>query len=414
MWEILLDKEFMSININASRALRLNRDRWAPLWLVIPAGLAFFGSLGIFIFSSFYDREIAIYFGNFFHHRFGNFLAHWANYTGNKMIFLAVVPASVIVIETYLVKAKSYQSNGFVAKNGWLLWLIYGLFFSGFLGINITELLRQRFADKGWGPGILPNYLETYEKGLIYKSVFATINFIFYGSFIYWAHFYLAKNQVLIENDYWVSALKVIMFAILIYAIVGITKLAFGRPYYFSNIFEYNQFKELNPTGKTILEEMQEAGFGPPSSNKMPYLQLPYTEWWEPFRPFPYQHQLFALNFNPYLFNVDFPSGHMASAAILLSAIFFGLDHAKKRSTSGLTIVFSYLMFVQILFVYFGMVIYRFHWLSDMAFTMMLDIIFIYFVQIKINFWYQAGVLDKYLPLLTKNDKINIVDYKTN
>lgn len=383
--------------------------RW---WLTIPAGVVFFASLGIFIFCSLpngqgngldYDWNIAVIFGKFFHHPFGNFLAHWAVYTGDKMLFLAVIPAVMIIVETYFLKAKTYKPEGFFARNQWLLFLLYLIFFVAFISLNVWQICYLKFGDRGWGVGVNTTFVETYEKGFIFRIVFFVIGFSFHCGVIYFIHFHLARRKLLLKEDYWVPSLKILMFAAFTYATVGIIKVAMGRPYYLSNIYENNP-----DGGWSIREEL---------SNKFEetyptWRELPYMRWWEPYRPFPHWHELITFNFDSHQYNNDFPSGHIASCAIFLSLIFYGLDKPRKTWRYKAMIGFSYLMLIQFIAVYFGMVIYRMHWLSDMAFTALFMVPYWRFSEVKVNAWFETGFFTKHLPLLSKNDKIRVAVYK--
>ncbi|ATZ16195.1 hypothetical protein JN01_0394 [Entomoplasma freundtii] len=359
-------------------------------WLLIPATVFFALTFAAFIISSFFDWEIAVYFGNFFHRPFGKFLAYWAFNSGNVMLFFSIIASVALIIETFYLHSKQSTHDHWLKRNSWFIWFLYGLFFTIYIGLNLYQIITLPTKNTGWGKGIVVPFVATYHTLMYYKIGFFVFGLFFYIFMTWFIRYFLPKKPYFLVNCYWIDGIKILIFSIVLYLTVGILKIAFARPFYFSNIFD-----------ETIRGELSNVP-GAKEETWSTWQNLPYHEWWQPFRFVQHMKDIFTGKFNGHLYNDDFPSGHMASCMILFSIVYYALDK-KRGKLFPIMAAFSALMWIQVLAIFFGMIIYRFHWMTDMCFTFLVAVCYFVILETLFRKKYTA----KLLKAAQKQDKIS-------
>lgn len=352
------------------------------IWLLIPAAIMFNLTFCAFILSSFFDWDIAVYFGNFFDKPFGKFLSYWAVNSGNDMVFFSVVTAIALILESVYLRSKKTPYDHWLKRNSWFIWLVYGVFFAFYIAFYLYRIISLPTANSGWGKGIVVQFVDTYHTLMYYRIGFFVFGLIFYIGMTWFVRFFLPKQTYFLENCYWIDSIKIIIFSIALYLTVIILKVMLGRPFYFSNIFE------------TQIRAQLEQVPGAHEESWSTWQELPYKNWWEAFRFTEHMRDIFRLRFNGHLYNNDFPSGHMASCAIFFSMVYFSLNK-KRGPLFPLMFAFSIFMWIQVLAIFFGMIIYRFHWMTDMCFTLLVAICYFIILETLFRKKYNAKLLAK-------------------
>jgi membrane-associated phospholipid phosphatase len=223
--------------------------------------------------------------------------------------------------------------------------------------------------------------------------------------------FKISKDMRLLENRFWKQGIKTAIIFVASYLTIFFFKHFFGRPFPFSTVMT------VDPgygNGTSIMDELGHYADGQDFTLGQ-WSRADYYEWWEPNHVLENLKYWFALppedNLrNDNWWNMDFPSGHTTAATIIatMNLLFFYDGRTKKlRWWEKGSIIISVLAVISMAF---AMVCYRFHWVTDVAFSFFMAILWWmmaeYIVSKKWTQWYFRNRSKKY------REKYNTATYK--
>lgn len=282
-------------------------------------------------------------------------------------------------MESYYIRIKhniftNNQWTNFIKNYGVIIALAYYFIF---LGIRTYMFARTyEFTlnlDMGWGI----NFDVKSQLPMKYRLISYIISFtlevcvILFFLVMFRTVFY--QKKVLLETNYWYQATKVATFFFLSYLMVWFCKHLFGRPYYFSVVYQ-RMYEEMIAMGLT--PSAAAVSWNWPELDNIPEFTPWYVtnnvwanlKYWSTLPPKSDPN-------NDQYWNMDFPSGHTIAVAILVSltSLMWGNQSQTIKKVTFLSLFLLVIVFW--INMMFTMVYSRFHWASDVLFSSIFAII---------------------------------------
>lgn len=353
---------------------------FTPLLVIVIANSGLLIATGWY----FIDYKIAQEFAKALTTEFGKYWSLLYDQLGNTELVVFVIIYLMILLET-LFLTKIAQKNNKYQANYWIVNTAYIVIISGWLIFNFTNIILLANKDTGFGRGIDYILLDDIK----YKITGTVIAFCYQTIFLAWGLYYiryqLVKQNRMLKEQFWIPAIKVLSFLIATYIVIVILKGITARTYYYNAIFG-DLIKNL-PTD--LLEHYKNSGFqyGYDSSgsgwftSNIPWeLQYP---WWK--------SNLNLLTNNPAMprlslpWEYAFPSGHINACYGTGSIILLFLKNKDNGKVNWKIKTGFIIWLVHVMSMNFAIVIERFHWMSDTAFTFIFSTLMILVVHFSVN-----------------------------
>lgn len=387
-----------------------------------------------FIITTFFDYEITAWFGKGMDFYFLRQLVNFVSAGGNFVIIIPLFIVGAVFFET--IYKKFAIKNNALKLVPYLLLIISVIFFGALYCIqkasyNFIDDIKNNSLNSIW-----MKTLTTWTEPIIVCSIWIVIMTIIliFGTLYFRKNF--SRRDDILESKYWIGAIQMLVLGILTYFIVLVLKQALGRPFYYSVIYKdlfgitgtttddllkdltlknYDQhtgakllideyfkaFPNLERTEKNLekivkpwmVETLVKSEYGPAPENASDW-----SYWFTPngffknmFRWIPLVNKTALHYVNPETneiiwsdqwWNNDFPSGHIAASIINFGIIFiFRRNEKVNFKNPKIFAILTTFSFYTIL-TFFFMIVYRFHWITEMLFT---PIIFLCFLPLVNN-----------------------------
>lgn len=365
----------------------------------------------IFVFSSFYDLQIAEFFARGFDNIAAKIWIVAMDEMGNHVFEPVIFIIFAIWWETFVMYQMRHAKNQFFNKHVWARYIYYIVCFV-LVAIIIYFQTVARFAnyDDGFGKYNDPKLEESISfRHWAYAGVRVFQISAMIGATIWFRTKFIKRTDVFTQ-EYYLDAVKSLFYMFSLALMVLIIKWSFGRTYYYNTIFE-SILTKLEAKGWVYNPEVVKWGTGADGS-----LNAPYFDWWDPndflnnlkywFGPGEFQSD------NAW-WNRAFPSGHTCATFSAFGIWFCFLGENKGRQVTKKKIVAFIGCFILINSLKYSLLVYRFHWISDLEFSTVYSIIMIpvinYFVNKYGRFFinlFQARVLKHKLHGEIKTTKV--------
>ncbi|WHQ37411.1 phosphatase PAP2 family protein [Spiroplasma sp. SV19] len=339
-------------------------------------------SIGVLIATGWYtiDYQIAVEFAKGLTNEFGKYWVRFYDQLGNTELVVIVIIYFAILLETWFL-LKINKKNTKFKKHYWITTTYYFLGFSAWIIGNTINLALIPSTDEGFGPGIDFVLFDNYH----YKLTSAILVF-FYQTILlslglYYIRYWLVKKQRLLSEQYWLKATKGLTFIIGSYFIIVIMKGTTHRIYYYNAIFG-----DLIQQHPVFLDHYLQSPFhygynlGQGYINNIPEeWQYP---WWKPAIPL-FNNPNMPTFKSPWEY--AFPSGHINATYCSGSAILLFLKNKNNDKINWKVKLCFILWLGHVLSMNFALIVERFHWISDTAFTFIFSTIMIIIIHFSIN-----------------------------
>lgn len=350
---------------------------WIGLFIFF--GIFFIG----FIVATFYDREMMDFLTPIMRHTGVKVFVGFSTSMGQYLPIIAFILLASILLETYIINLKR-NKDILGKKRSWVLnneklfvGIIYSVFLMGFLTYAATHIYNSFNYDYGYGIGNDVYLLSNKKIRPIAMVVSAVLLLILFAICVTILRTNKKIQDKLFNSRIWEKTISIIIFGVYSYLMIYLFKHFFGRPFYFTYIFENAR------NDKSIIEIINELGWTEDKSSTWGWAQAEYFPWYKPnnvlanFKYWFTTPETSDPN-NDQWWNMDFPSGHTIAAMIFASqfSIFFvenKKDTNKVKVLKIITIIFGFLMVVSM---GTAMIIYRFHWPTDIFFSIISGILF--------------------------------------
>ncbi|ARU91699.1 hypothetical protein SCLARK_001138 [Spiroplasma clarkii] len=334
-------------------------------------------SVLFFIISSIYDWKIAEIFAKGFSNKISKIWIIFMDELGMYIFEPSVFVMFAIWWETFVLYQKKYAKNEFFNKNVWVSYIFYIVCFV-LSALFIYFQTIQRFADydSGFGSSFDPKLLESISwRHWSYAIVrVIQVSLMLFGA--YYCRYIFSKRKDVFTQEYWIDAFKGMLYMMTLALMILAVKWSFGRPFYYNNIFS-SILEEIEARGYTYNPNIIKWGAGVGARG-----DVPYFEWWEPNGFFENMKYWFAsdsagnLSDNAW-WNRAFPSGHTTSNFAAFGLWFCFLGEHKGRKLTNKKIAVLVFCFLLLNSMKFSLMVYRFHWLSDLEFSTIFSILMI-------------------------------------
>ncbi|WP_157806941.1 phosphatase PAP2 family protein [Spiroplasma floricola] len=201
----------------------------------------------------------------------------------------------------------------------------------------------------------------------------------------YYIRFKFSKRKDIFIQEYWIDSIKGILFIFLCYFMILIFKPLFGRPYYYSVIFN-DILNSYLPENWNYDSSKYFWGAGIDGTEN-----VQYKNWWEIndfWKNLKYWFSSTAhLNQTNGWINQDFPSGHTISSFCVISIMFLFINNKKNRKLTNKKISIIWIWFSLILFnMKFSLVIAMTHWWTDVEFSTLFGLLMFFIVPKIIDY----------------------------
>lgn len=362
----------------------------------------FSASLVVFIICSVgqIDLEINNQLAVLMDYKFFKFWAvFWASMGSLMPIYFGFI-VICIWAETYFVRLKNNnKKNNFLhnfLKNNTVLiiFALYLIYFSVRIPMNVAFICSSDAStDFGWGVGNDVRTQASYIYRYVSRIIAVIIEFSLIITFAIFSRTVFERRQSFLHSNHWYTGLKVAIFFFYSYSMIWFFKHFSGRPYYFSVVYE------------EMTEKMKEMGWI--ESNNSPWGSAQYLPWYVPNNLFENLKHWFTMppkstSSTDQYWNMDFPSGHTTAMTIVTSFTAFFSSGRKERSHK----IFYFMYVGSLLLVLnmcFTMVYYRFHWTTDVAWSLFIGILLWSLAHLTTN----ALVMKAILKWNLKNNIVN-------
>ncbi|WP_026389612.1 phosphatase PAP2 family protein [[Acholeplasma] multilocale] len=344
-------------------------------WILISMISFFVVAFAAFIAATFYDFEIQEWFTQGMDYPIVRWWVALWDEMGKSQMIIVIVIILFVMFESFVFYHKTKKTKWAQGKR-WAVYTVYGIWLTIWLAINIYWILAMRFMDDGWGQGFDSKLVDTYVPRMTARIFLFIVESIIMMSVFYFLRFKFSKRKDVLTGEYWVDSLKVLIFIGFGYIMIFIFKQSFGRPYFYSVVFD-----------DVIRDKAMELGVDPSLIDQGPFNQADYKEWyeingnwlenlkyWLPWRIFNGSD----INNAPAGWtDGDFPSGHTISTFAILALMFFFVGKHKTTNNHKGVKIFAAIWFIHLLSMNFSLIVFRFHWLTDTTFAMMFSIVFL-------------------------------------
>ncbi|WP_338964050.1 phosphatase PAP2 family protein [Spiroplasma endosymbiont of Sarcophaga carnaria] len=326
------------------------------------------------------DYQIAVEFAKGLTNEFVKYWVHFYDQLGNTELIVVVIIYLAILIEKWFL-IKINQKNKKFKKYYWITAAYYFLGLSAWVIGNTVNLALIPRKDDGFGPGIDFILFDDYH----YKLTSAILVF-FYQTILlslglYYISYCLVKKQRLLTEQHWLKAVKTASFLIVSYFIIVIMKGATHRIYYYNAILD-----DLIQEHTTFLDHYLQSSFRYGYNIGNGYVNNIPTEW-----KYPLWKPAFALFNNPNMptfktpWEYAFPSGHINATFCSGALILLFLKNKNNNKINWKIKLCFILWLCHILSMNFALIVERFHWISDTAFTFIFSTLMIIIIHFSVN-----------------------------
>ncbi|AUF83768.1 phosphatase PAP2 family protein [Mesoplasma syrphidae] len=357
--------------------LRKHKQQKSKIYISL--AILFIISLIVFIIATFYDQRLSAFFAKGIEYEA---VKWWIGIFDEFGLFQPIVLMFIpifVILETR-VYYKKISNKKIQQRYRSLIGIWYTIFFVGWFSISIIALwlIYGKNMDMGAGPGIDPKIMGTWIYRFVGRAIaLGTISIVMVGVMIYLRISFSKRNDVL-SGEYWVDSIKIMVFVVALFVIVFFIKQTTGRPFYYNTIFDDGVKNEL-------LELMQKNGI----DNAHDILEKNYDRWSQAnYLPWYKINGNFFTNFKfwqPWGNHLggpnhwgdrDFPSGHTVSMFSLISLMIYFIGKNKPQISLAKYFFISFWI-LNLVAMNLMLVVYRFHWVTDTTFSVMLGIIVI-------------------------------------
>ncbi|AOG61008.1 hypothetical protein SHELI_v1c10610 [Spiroplasma helicoides] len=354
-------------------------------FLYIPGAIFFVLSLTIFCAASAYDWDIQVFLAQAIQYKAAKAWVLFMDMWGVFQFLPVLILFLGVIWETSFVYFQKYWKKDFFRNNEWVVNLYYLAAFTLYVATTFIWLDDAINSDQGFGVGndaLIVDSNEYKIYAIILVKIFELIALI---AITYYLRFKFSKREDIFVQEYWVDSLKGIFYISASYIIVILMKNSFGRPYYYSTIFNEILNTEVAAKGWTYNPDVLTWGGG-----QFGVDNVEYKNWWEPndflnnlenwFKGDVEKTQTNAW------WNVDFPSGHTTSTFCVLTVMYLFINPNKERKLNKRKIAFIYIwIFVVLTSMKFALVVYRSHWWTDVEFSTFFGIFMFPFSSMVMN-----------------------------
>lgn len=358
--------------------VKKNNSFWfflTPLLIIVVA------SIGVMIATAWYsvDYQIAEEFAKGLNVEFGKYWSRFYGQLGVTELFTIIFVYIAILLETWFL-TKINQKNQKFKKNYWVVDSYYIVILIIWVAAHIGIMLFIINTDNGFGKGIDKDFLTD----LRYQITGAILAFIVQTTVLtlglYYVRYQLVKKNRLLTEQFWLKAVKSLSFLAITYIVIVTLKGTTSRLYYYNAIFgdildQHPEFKDA------YLNSGKQYGYGADFTGNIPWdLQYP---WWK--------SSLGLVRSDPYMpslgtpFAYAFPSGHVNATYVTGSGILLFLKNKHNTKVNWKVKALFVVWLIHVLSMNFALVVVRFHWISDTAFTFIFSSLMILAVHFTVN-----------------------------
>ncbi|AUM62861.1 phosphatase PAP2 family protein [Spiroplasma monobiae] len=272
----------------------------------------------------------------------------------------------------------------------YILWTFYGAVATFWFVANIYWIVTTTKINDGFGIGISGWFLESYS----IRQIILIVIFIFettaFAIAFWYIRFKFIKRPDVLSAGYKVDAIKAFSAFIVSSLIVYLMKFVFGRPYFYSVIFDelfYSDRMEESWRTYWIQEGHKIKSWGILDPKTETVSGVEYLGWWQIndlFGDFKNWFKPLGTG-NPGRWNMDFPSGHMVSCFTMLYSAYFFIGEKKKRKINWKIWTLIGIWFLHMNIMQYTQIVSRTHWITDTAFTIALSMVIIMFNSLIIE-----------------------------
>lgn len=350
------------------------KDKKMFRFIFIPGAIVFILSLSAFIYASPWenDLELAKIFEKALSYEVWKYWSQYYLMAGNMDLSVLFLLLGSILLQTHFQYMRIKKPASWYSNQHWLTKSIIIFAGTAWLSAWAYELCTLFFADNGIGLG---NDIEIFDS-IKYKIVGKLVASSYELPFLFFIMFYMIvrfpKRKDIFEQEYWIDAIKGLMFVFLNYFIIVFLKVLFGRPYYYNIFFGdfYSKFSEdwkqsyLNSGLRFGSFDELTNGYTSNINGEWP--------WWKVNAFFLRDNNSFA---GRSFFDYAFPSGHVVSAFTNGTFIYLLVGKNKKRKLSNYKIILMYIITLHAISMNFATVVMRGHYITDTSFSICLCLV---------------------------------------
>ncbi|WP_434341761.1 phosphatase PAP2 family protein [Mycoplasma putrefaciens] len=366
-------------------------------WVMfISISILFLLALIGFIISTPYktDFKISQFFEKALEYEIFKYWAVFYEMLGNTLLAPFICFALMVIVESwFLYKSQNNQMN-FFSKNRWIVKALYLFLLVLFLIVVSVVSYLQLKQGNGFGPEGDAVFLMSswYRKIAIISMIILDLIIMVVGFCL--IHFKFARSKDFLVNQYWIQAIKILLFAALSYIVVVFLKGLTSRPYYY-NVIYGDLLEKLKNQGHADWVEhylnqssfrhgfdIGDGKFDHNISDDWPWYVINGSA----FKP--------AKNLALYKNWVEwaFPSGHLIATLTIGTTFFFFLSNNKKLTYKK--IIWLLIFLLHLLSMTFALIVDRGHWFSDVSFSYLFGLPLIWIVN-KIGIKIQQKINDR-------------------
>lgn len=360
-----------------------SRKKSSWWFFFLPLLIVLLLSIGVMIATGWYsiDYKIAAELAKGLTTEFGKYWSRFYELLGMTELFIVIIIYAAIILETWFL-TKIAKKNQKFTKNYWVVDTFYIVIFIIWVGANFANIILATNANTGFGKGIDHVLLDDLKYKLTGMVVAFILQTILLSLGLYYVKYQLVKKQRLLTEQFWLKAVKGLSFAAITYVVIVVLKGTTAKLYYYNAIFG-----DLINEHPDLLPAYQESGFKYGYNNGSgwianipPELQYP---WWKP------NLSLIQADANMPRFTMPwayaFPSGHINATYCTGSGILLFLKNKDNGKVNWKIKVVFGLWLAHVLSMNFALVVERFHWISDTAFTFVFSTLMILVIHFSVN-----------------------------
>lgn len=338
-------------------------------------------SIGVIIATSWYsiDYRIAEEFAKGLKVEFGKYWSRFYEQLGVTELFTIIFIYIAVLLETWFL-TKIAQKNQKFKKNYWVVDSYYIIILIAWVGAHTGIILKILNTDNGFGKGVDKDFLTD----LHYQLTGAVLAFIMQTTILalgfYYVRYHLVKRNRILVEQFWIKAVKSLSFLAITYIVIVILKGTTNRLYYYNAIFGdiLNEHPDLIDAYKNSGAQY---GYGSDYTGNIPRdLQYP---WWKSSLGLAKSDPFFPSLGLPVAY--AFPSGHVNATYVTGSGILLFLKNRNNEKVSWKVKLLFVVWLVHVLSMNFALVVVRFHWISDTAFTFIFSTLMVLVVNFTVN-----------------------------
>ncbi|MBE4704314.1 phosphatase PAP2 family protein [Spiroplasma platyhelix] len=347
----------------------------------IPLLIIVLVSAGVVIATGWYsvDYKISEELAKGLQSEFGKYWTRFYEQLGNTELVVIILVYIAIILETLFLTKINQKKQGF-KKNYWVVDTYYIIIFIGWVGFNLINIILIPNTDYGFGKGIDRTLLDDIKYQLTGAIIAFTLQTMLLVLGFYYVRYHLVKKQRILVEQFWLKAVKGLSYVIITYVVIVVLKGTTSRTYYYNAIFG-----DLISTRPDLLEAYKNSGFqygyGADHASNIPWeLQYP---WWKP--------SLNLVDSNAYMprfklpWEYAFPSGHVNATYCTATGILLFLKNKNNDKVNWKIKVLFIFWLAHVLSMNFSLVVERFHWISDTAFTFVFSTLMILVIHFSVN-----------------------------